>query len=305
MRWPTPSPAATWPTSRTSWATCCSRSSSTPAWRKEARRLRFRRRGRDHHRQADPPPPACLCRRTGPHRASRQRPVGAHQGGGKSRTRRGCGGGRARRRSARPARVNPRLEAAGQGRPRRLRLERSARRSRQDPRGSRRDRSRARCRRQGAGGERSRRSAVRGGQPGAPHGAPTRKACCARPTSNSSAALPRSRPRSPRGENGRRTRLWPRWTRCGMRRKRRRKRANSRLAVATCSASMPAQSGASSRDSGPRLRGTSGIFARPCPYRFNCQTARALPRFFGQRRVRRRLFLPLPENRGRAGRQGS
>ena len=53
--------------------------------------------------------------------------------------------GRSGGRAGRPARVNPRAQAAGQGRPRRLRLERSARGAGQDPRGSRRDRGRARC----------------------------------------------------------------------------------------------------------------------------------------------------------------
>ena len=33
MRWPTPSPAATWTTSRTSWATSSSSPSTTPRWR--------------------------------------------------------------------------------------------------------------------------------------------------------------------------------------------------------------------------------------------------------------------------------
>ena len=107
------------------------------------RRLRFRRRGRDRHRQAGAPPSARLCRCRGPHRQGRGRPVGTHQGGGKGRTRRGgaerCFG----RGPGRPARVNPRPEAAEQGRPRRLRLERSARGPRQDPRGSRRNRGRA------------------------------------------------------------------------------------------------------------------------------------------------------------------
>ena len=216
--------------------------------------------------------------------------------------------GRAGRRSARPARANPRLEAAGQGRPRRLRLERPARRSRQDPRGSRRDRSRARCRRQGASRERSRRSAVRGGQSGAPHGAPTRKACCAPPTSNSSAALPRSRPRSPRAENGRRTPPWPRWTRCGMRRRLRRRQRIGLARRFRCHA----------REAGIQLRvpacaGTSGIFCAslPLPIQFSNSppassrgSQASSPVFFGRRRVRRIPF-PLPlENRGARDAEG-
>ena len=61
----------------------------------------------------------------------------------KAEARRGSERGRAGRRAACPARADPRLQAAGEGQPRRLRLERPARRARQDPRGSRRDRSRA------------------------------------------------------------------------------------------------------------------------------------------------------------------
>ena len=62
--------------------------------------------------------------------------VGAYQGRGEGRTRRGGAERRVGRRARCPARVNPRPEAAGQSRPCRLRLERSARRARQDPRGS-------------------------------------------------------------------------------------------------------------------------------------------------------------------------
>ena len=61
-RSPTPSRAATSPTSRRNSATSCSRSCFTPAWREEARRLRFRRRRAGDHRKAHPPPSACLRR---------------------------------------------------------------------------------------------------------------------------------------------------------------------------------------------------------------------------------------------------
>ena len=49
---------------------------STPAW-PGARRLRFRRRGRGDHRQADPPPSACLRRRRRQDRATPSRACGS------------------------------------------------------------------------------------------------------------------------------------------------------------------------------------------------------------------------------------
>ena len=160
---------------------------------------------------------------------------------------------RARRRAGRPARPHPRAEAAGQGRPGRLRLERSARRARQDPRGSRRDRSRARDAgdKPTSAAARSRRSAVRRGQPRPPSATPTRKLCCARPTRNSSAALPRiERALAARGKR-RRTRRSPRWTRSGTRRRRRRSpslvargsesaRTRNARALGRCATSVPA-----------------------------------------------------------------
>ena len=140
---------------------------------------------------------------------------------GKGRARRG-GGGRAGRGAARPARVNPRAQAAGKSRPRRLRLERRARRARQDPRGSRRDRSRARRRRARRGRGRNRRPACSRWSTSPAISTPTRKPCCAPPTPSSSGVLPPSKARWPRAARRRRTRRSPRWTRCGTRRRRRR-----------------------------------------------------------------------------------
>ena len=51
----------------------------------EQGRLRFRRRGRGDHHQADPPASACFRRRARGRSAGGQRPVGAHQGPGKRR----------------------------------------------------------------------------------------------------------------------------------------------------------------------------------------------------------------------------
>ena len=151
MRWPTPSPAATWPTSRTSSATCCCRSSSTPAWRRAAKQGAF-----DFGDVVEGITAKLIRRHPHVFADEQGRTAEAVKGlweriKAEEKAERGAkaGGGRPGRRAGRPARVNPRAEAAGQGRPRRLRLERSARRARQDPRGSRRDRGRARCRRQG------------------------------------------------------------------------------------------------------------------------------------------------------------
>ena len=57
---------------------------------------------------------------------------------------------------------------------------------------------------------------------------PIRKACCAPPTSNSSGASRRSSGRWPRAARRRRSRRSPKWTRCGTRPRRRRKRGKGR-----------------------------------------------------------------------------
>ena len=106
-RRPTRSPmrsrAAISPTCAMSWAISCCRSSFTPAWRR-SRRLRFRRRGRGHHRKADPPASACL--RRGARRRRRGEglwdQIKAEEKAAGRRSRAKPDGGRPGRRSGRP-----------------------------------------------------------------------------------------------------------------------------------------------------------------------------------------------------------
>ena len=189
------------------------------------RRLRFRRRGRNRHRQADPPPSARLCRCRRPHR----------QGG-----RRACGSASRREEKAERGEAGPTGALAGvpvalPALTRALKLQDKAGRvgfDWNDPRAvlakirEEADEIEAELdsadKSQGRG--RGRRPAVRGGQPRPPSGRRPGRYSARRPTSNSSGVSRRSSARWPRAARRPRTPLWPRWTRCGTKR-RPRKRA--------------------------------------------------------------------------------
>ncbi len=126
-------------------------------------------------READPAAPARVRSDRRHDAGGGQRTVGRDQGAGEGREGAPAwppgGPAGARRCAGRSAGgapcPDPGVEAPGQGRTRRVRLERSARRAGEDPRGSRRDRSRDRVRRPEQGRSRGRRSAVCRGQSGA------------------------------------------------------------------------------------------------------------------------------------------
>ena len=144
-----------------------------------ARRLRFRRRGRGDHREADPPPSACLWRRAKATTARRSRACG-------SASRREE---KATEQTARRAADDGALAGVPVALPaltRALKLQNKAGNVgfdwndpravlAQNPRGSRRDRSRARSADNAERRGRSRRSAVRRGQSRPPLCAPIRK----------------------------------------------------------------------------------------------------------------------------------
>ncbi len=202
-RWPTPSRAAISTTSRTNSATCCCRSSFHARMAEEQGAFDFgdvvetitaKLIRRHPHVFADADGQTAKAVEGLWERIKSEEKAERGEAGANRRAGRGAG---------RPARVDPRAEAAEQGRPGRLRLERSPRGARQDPRGSRRDRSRTRSLGEGRSGGRGRRSSVRGGQPRPPSRRRSGRRAARRPTSNSSAVSGQSNARWPRAEKRR------------------------------------------------------------------------------------------------------
>ena len=221
-RSPTPSRAAISTTSRTNSATCCCRSSSTPAWpRSKAPSI-------SAMSSRPSPPSSSAAIRTSSATPTRETAEAVEGLWERSRPRKRPSAAR-RRQPARLAGVPVALPALTRAVKlqdkavhRRLRLERSARGAGQDPRGSRRDRSRARS--LGDRATRPPRSAICSSRWSISRAtsAPIRKACLRADQRQIRAPLRRDRARAGRARQNAQTRRSTRWTRSGTRRRRRR-----------------------------------------------------------------------------------
>ena len=215
MRWPTPSRAAISRTSRTNSATCCCRSSTTPAW----------------PRSKAPSISATWCEGITAKMVRRHPHVFADAEGRTAKAVEGLwerikAEEKAGRGEAEPEGALAGVPVALPALTRALKLQNKAgrvgfdwndprARSRQNPRGGRRNRSRTRPRRPSQGRGRGRRSSVRGGQPRPPFGRRSgRRSAADKPEIRTPFRLDRTGIGRDAARR-RKTQLSPRWMRSG------------------------------------------------------------------------------------------